>query len=240
MRLDRLLSSSGYGTRTQVKALIKRGVVCLRGNVLTDSSVNMAESDIQFITAEGNPICFRRHIYLCLNKPDGYLTALSDSRLPTVAEFIPEVFRHRSISPVGRLDFHTTGVLLLTNDGELSHRLTSPKNLKPKTYLVTHSGLPTGNDEVLLFSKGMTLSDIPGEIAKLSPAILEPLSGSQCRVTITEGKTHQIKRMMAQINRPVLALHREDFAGIRLNSTQNPGEIRELETAELQKLLDMK
>lgn len=237
MRLDRLLSNSGYGTRTQVKALIKRRVVSLGDTVLTDASIDISESEIPYITAEGNPICFRRHIYLCLHKPDGYLTALSDSRLPTVAEFIPKAFRYKGISPVGRLDFHTTGVLLLTNDGELSHRLTRPQSLKPKTYLILHSGFPTGDEEINIFKNGMVLKDIPGEITKLSPAMLEPISDSECRVTITEGKTHQIKRMMAQIYRPVLKLHREEFAGIRLNPTQGPGQIRELEASELQQLL---
>lgn len=238
MRLDRILSNSGYGTRTQVKALIKRKAVFLKDTVLTDAGINIDESDIRYITADGKPICFRRHIYLCLNKPDGYLTALSDSRLPTIAEFIPEKFRYKGISPVGRLDFHTTGVLLLTNDGDLSHRHTRPQSLKPKTYLISHAGLPTGDDEVRIFSNGVVLSDIPGETTKLSPAILEPISETVCRVTITEGKTHQIKRMMAQINRPVLTLHREAFAGIRLNPAQISGQIRELEAEELRQLLD--
>jgi 16S rRNA pseudouridine516 synthase len=162
---------------------------------------------------------------------------MEDSRLPTIADHIPKELLGKGISPVGRLDYHTTGVLLITNDGELSHRLSGPKWHVPKSYIVTYSGQPLGSHEAELFAKGLVLLDIPGAKTVLSPATLEIIGANTCRLILYEGKTHQVKRMLAAVNRAVETLHREEYAGVRILEDQSPGGIRNLSPEELTGLL---
>lgn len=238
MRIDRILANSGLGTRSQIKKLIREGGVCVGGEVVYDPSVDIRDALLAAITVFGKPIHFSKYLYLCLNKPDGCLTAMEDSRLPTVADYIPKELLGKGISPIGRLDYHTTGVLLLTNDGELSHRLSGPKWHVPKSYIVTYSGEPLGNHEAELFAKGLVLRDIPGTKTVLSPATLELTGDNTCRLILYEGKTHQVKRMLSSVNRAVEALHREEYAGVRITGDQAPGGIRNLFPEELKQLLD--
>lgn len=238
MRIDRILANSGLGTRSQIKKTIREGGVCVGGEVVYDPSLDIREDKLSSVTVLGKSIHFSKYIYLCLNKPDCCLTAMEDSRLPTIAEYIPKELLGKGISPVGRLDYHTTGVLLITNDGELSHRLSGPKWHVPKAYIVTYSGLPLGSHEAELFAKGLVLLDIPGIKTLLSPATLELIGENTCRLILYEGKTHQVKRMLAAVSRSVEALHREAYAGIQILENQAPGGIRNLSTEELKRLLE--
>jgi 16S rRNA pseudouridine516 synthase len=176
------------------------------------------------------------HLYFCLNKPDGYVTAMTDDHLPCVGDLLPASLKTKKISPVGRLDYHTTGVLLLTNDGDLSHKLTSPKWNHEKRYLVTYSGDPLTDKEIQLFASGMTLHEEDHKVEKLKPAKLELLENSQCYLTLTEGKTHQVKRMLAATGRSVLQLHRESLGSLTLHEGQLPGEMYALSKEEIDNL----
>ena len=189
------------------------------------------------ILLDGEPIEAGEYLYFCLNKPDGYLTAMTDDRLPCVGDLLPPNLKTKKISPVGRLDFHTTGVLLLTNDGALSHQLTSPKWHREKVYLVTYSGEPLTEKEVSLFSSGMTLMEDGHKPEKLKPADLSLLSDSSCRLTLTEGKTHQVKRMLAATGRSVIGLHRERIGNLQLDPNQKEGELIALSGQQLDLLL---
>lgn len=236
MRLDKLLSNAGYGSRSQVRKLIRDGFVQLGNATTKDPSKNIREEQIPMLSVFGQNMAYSQYFYLCLYKPDKHLTALCDRRLPTIAEFIPEKYRNKGISPVGRLDYHTTGVLILTNDGELSHRLTGLKWHVPKTYLVQYSGAPLSITECDEVSRGMILSESSGQKVALAPAELSLLDNNICRLTLHEGKTHQVKRMLSAFSRTVTELHRETFAGISLPVNQHPGEIRLLSEEEIQVL----
>lgn len=236
MRADKILANSGYGTRSEVKELFKQGRVALRGNTLQDSGASLSDEDAQFLTLDGEPVLASTYLYFLLNKPDGYLTAMSDDRLPCVGDLLPPQLKTKKISPVGRLDFHTTGVLLLTNDGDLSHRLTSPKWHQEKVYLVTYSGEPLTQKEIDLFASGMTLREAGHAPEKLKPAKLELLPEQQCRLTLTEGKTHQVKRMIAATGRSVELLHRERIGSLELKPGQEPGEMIALSPEDVEQL----
>ncbi len=236
MRLDRLLSNSGYGTRSEVRDLIRSGRIEVNGQAAKDPSVNVDTGKGDVVSLDRAPVRLSRYLYIALYKPDGYLTALEDKRLPTVADLLPQEFLFQGVSPVGRLDFHTTGLLLLTNDGTLSHRLTSPKWHADKVYRVTYEGDPIGAEEIQLFRSGMSLCDKETTPELLAPASVEILDSITCLLTLTEGKTHQVKRMFAAVRRPVIALHRESVGGILLREDQKPGEWRQLDEVEIRRL----
>ena len=236
MRLDKLLANSGYGTRSEVKEFLRKGRVMIDGEVIRDPGYSVTEEMGSHITLDGEEIKSSEYLYFCLNKPDGYLTAMCDDRLPCVGDLLPSQLKTKKISPVGRLDFHTTGVLLLTNDGELSHRLTSPKWHREKVYLVTYSGSDLTEKEVVLFQKGMTLCEKGHAPEKLKSAKLELLRGKQCRLTLTEGKTHQVKRMLAATGRSVELLHRESIGTLKLKDGQLPGEMYALSDEDIRLL----
>ena len=236
MRLDKLLANSGYGTRSEVKEILRQGRVCIDGEVIRDPGFSVSEETTPDITLDGKSIRAGKYLYYCLNKPDGYLTAMTDDRLPCVGDLLPSNLKTKKISPVGRLDFHTTGVLLLTNDGELSHRLTSPKWHREKVYLVTYSGAELTEKEQALFESGMTLHEKDHAPDKLKPAKLEILPDHQCRLILTEGKTHQVKRMIAATGRSVELLHRESIGSLHLREGQMPGEMYALSEEEIERL----
>ena len=238
MRIDKILANSGYGTRSQVKEFLRSGRVTLNGEVVSDPGFSVFDKDISSICLDGSPIAASQHLYFCLNKPDGYLTAMSDDRLPCVGDLLPDHLKTKKLAPVGRLDDHTTGVLLITNDGDLSHKLTSPKWHKEKVYLVSYEGEALTEKEVESFSKGITLLEKGHEPERLKPAKLILLSPGQCRLVLTEGKTHQVKRMLASQGRSVVALHRESIGSLRLHEGQKPGEMYALSSEEIDSLKD--
>ena len=228
-----MLANSGYGTRSEVRKLITRGLVCINGEVCKDAGIGVKETDV--VEIAGNVCEAKEHLYFKFDKPDSVLTAMEDKRLTTIADFIPASLMTKKLSPVGRLDYHTTGLLIITNDGELSHRLTSPKYKIPKTYEITFEGNPVSPEMIEIFSKGFTLDDMDKPV-KLAPSILVSIDDNHCRLTIKEGKTHQVRRMMAKFNRSVTELRRISIGEI-LVPEQKEGILIEMPSSDVEYIL---
>lgn len=222
-RLDKALSNTGLLTRSQAKDALKAGRIQCNGTVVRDGALKV-DPDTQEITLDGEPI-FVGNVILMLNKPAGYVTSTQDPRDKTVMELIPPQYRRR-VTPVGRLDKETEGLLLFTDDGELSHFLISPKHQVPKVYYARHEGEATQED-VNAFSEGIVLKDG----TKCLPAVLEPLGPGESKVTVCEGKYHQVRRMLASRGMPVTYLERQSESGISLGNLSR-GEVRLLTKAE--------
>ncbi|MBR6483836.1 MAG: rRNA pseudouridine synthase [Clostridiales bacterium] len=229
MRLDKALSGSGEGTRSELKKIIRSGKVSVNGKVVTDPGFKVELSDD--ISVYGNEVAVKENLYFILDKPDGVLTAMEDKRLPTVADYIPENLKGKKLSPVGRLDYHTTGLLIITNDGELSHRLTSPKYKIPKMYDVTYSGDPLTEQHVKQCIDGVILEE-EGKKTVLKPSELELKEDGRCILTLYEGKTHEVRRIIASFGRSVLTLRRFRIGDVVLNENE-PGTLRPLTHEEL-------
>lgn len=224
MRLDRLLANSGYGTRSEVKDLIRKGLVTCDGRIIKDPGAHVDITAVIHIGQDKATI--RERIYLLLDKPDCMLTASEDKRLPSVGDLIPPDLKSKKISPVGRLDYHTTGLLILTNDGELSHRLTSPKYAVEKVYRVAYEGSAFTGEEVSLLSKGITLVEQSGPV-KLAPCRMDLYDNNICELTLTEGKTHEVRRIISHFGRTVTELRRIKLGCVILDTCE-PGSLREL------------
>lgn len=228
-----MLANSGYGTRSEVRKLIAHGLVCVNGVICKDAGLNVSDTDeVEF---SGQKCDAKEHLYFKFDKPDSVLTAMEDKRLTTIADFIPASLKTKKLSPVGRLDYHTTGLLIITNDGELSHRLTSPKYKIPKTYEITFEGDPITNEMIEIFAEGFNLTDMD-KIVKLAPSTLVPIDDNHCSLTIKEGKTHQVRRMMAKFNRSVIELRRVSIGEIKVPE-QKEGELIEMPSSEIEYLL---
>ena len=230
-RLDKFLCDSGAGTRSQVKLILKAGRVTVDGVTVRDNSLKI-DPDRQAVCLDGSPLGGKRRVVLMLNKPAGYITATEDPKEPTVMQLLPEQYRHMELKPVGRLDKATEGLLLFTNDGDLLHRLISPKKEIPKIYYARHEGTATAED-IQAFSAGLELRD--GLIC-LS-AKLEPLGPGESLITVCEGKYHQVKRMFASIGNKVVALRRVKMGGLDLDPTLSEGECREITAEEIEMML---
>lgn len=223
MRLDKFLSAQGL-SRKQARAAIASGQVLVNGEVQGDPGFILEPISAQ-VLFQGRALGYRRHMHLMLHKPAGLLTATTDARQKTVMDLLPEELKRRALGPVGRLDKDVTGLLLLTDDGQLAHRLISPKWTVEKVYLARVEGALDASD-IQAFQAGIALSDFTARPARLE--ILEPDLG---RLTITEGKFHQVKRMFAARGKPVLRLHRESVGGVSLDPALECGKFRPL-TAE--------
>ena len=228
-RLDKFLSASGAGSRSQVKELLKAGRVTVDGAVERDPG-RKVDPKLQTVALDAAPLGGRRRVVLMLHKPAGYVTATSDARERTVMELLPPEYKHMDLNPVGRLDKETEGLLLFTNDGALLHRLISPKQEVPKVYYARHEGQASAED-VLAFEKGLELRDG----TKCLPAALEPLGPGESRITVREGKYHQVRRMMASRGMTVHYLQRQREGGLELGDLA-PGESRELSEEEIREL----
>jgi 16S rRNA pseudouridine516 synthase len=225
MRLDKTLSDSGHGTRSEVRELVRAGRVQVDGAVVRDPGFQLPEGAADRIAVDGEATRVRRHLHLMLYKPAGYLTALEDAHQPTVADLIPTSLRTRGLAPVGRLDADTTGLLLLTNDGTLGHRLANPKWHVDKVYHAwTEGGESFGAHDVDAFADGLVL----GDGTSCQPAALEILGPAEVRLTQREGKYHQVKRMLRSTGRTVVRLHRESVGPLGLDPALAPGDSREL------------
>ncbi len=238
MRLDRFLAMSGYGSRADVRQLIRSGRVRVNAAAVSDPGFRLSDSEPPAVTVDGRGTVFRRWIHLMLHKPAGVVTALEDARHPTVADFIPEGFRNRGVSPVGRLDIDVTGLLLLTSDGVLGHRLASPRWEIDKTYHVLYEGPPFTEEDVRIFAEGLELED--GTCCR--PARLEPEGNESAFLTIHEGRFHQVKIMMIASGRRVVTLRRLQTGPLVLDAGLEPGACRELtqtETAALYAAVDL-
>ena len=228
MRLDRLLANSGYGSRSAVRQLIRSGRITVDGCVVRDPGFTVAEGSAPVVERDSLILTCRRHIHLMLNKPAGLVTAMEDPNWPTVAELIPPAWQHSSLVPVGRLDRDATGLLLLTSDGMLNHRLASPRWGVWKTYRVTYAGQPLTEQECRQFTEGLVLPDG----LHCRPALLTRLPDNQAQIAIHEGKFHQVKRMVQAVGREVTRLHRQSFGPLQLDASLEPGICRELEKTE--------
>ena len=228
-RLDKFLCDSGVGTRSQVKAILKAGRVAVDGKPEKDNSRKI-DPATQVITLDGEVLGGYRRIVLMLNKPEGYVTATEDKNDKTVMELLPSEYRNMDLKPVGRLDKATEGLLLFTNDGDLLHRLISPKKEVPKVYYAKHEGT-AGEDDVAAFASGLTLRDG----LECLPAKLEPIGQGESLVTVCEGKYHQVRRMMASRNMTVQYLERRQEGFLTLGDLAR-GQVRELTEEEIRGL----
>lgn len=226
LRLDKFLCDCGAGTRSQVKLIIKAGRVSVDGMTVRDSNVKIAP-ETQQILLDGEPLCAIGRMVVMLNKPAGYVTATVDAREQTVMELLPPELRSKDLKPVGRLDKLTEGLLLFTNDGELLHRLISPKKEIPKVYYARHAGTASAED-VEAFARGLTLGD--GTVCL--PAKLEILGQGESLVTVCEGKYHQVRRMMASRDMPVDYLERRQEGALTLGDLPR-GKVRVLTEEEI-------
>ena len=232
MRLDRWLVTLGVGSRSEVQRMIRRGAVTVNGLPVTDPAFS-CDPDACALTLHGVPVDGRLVRHVMLHKPAGMLTAARDRKQPTVMDLLPPVYAAIGCMPVGRLDKDTTGLLLLTCDGEMNHRLLAPGRHVDKTYLAEVDG-PLTSADAEAFAAGLTLSDFTAEPAQLE--ILSSGERSLARVTVHEGKFHQVKRMFSAVGREVTQFHRERFGSLRLDDALAPGAWRELTEEELRAL----
>lgn len=226
-RLDKLLAGTGKWSRREVKALVRQGLVRVDGR-LAASAEDKLDPAAAVVTVAGETISLCRFTYVMLHKPAGVLTATEDRKQPTVLDLLPPELRRIGLAPVGRLDKDTEGLLLLTNDGELAHRLLSPKYHVDKRYLARVDGELSAADAEA-FARGMTL----GDGLECLPAGLEVLPDRVCIVTLREGKFHQVKRMLAARGAPVLYLKRLSMGPLTLDDSLAAGAYRLLRAEEI-------
>ena len=220
MRLDKLLSNLGVASRAECRRLLRAGRVRVAGECWRDGARNVPEG--AEICMDGVPLDTRTVRHLMLNKPAGVLTATEDGKQATVMELLPALYRACGCMPVGRLDKDTTGLLLLTTDGTLAHRLIAPERHVDKVYEAEVEGALEEAD-IAAFAQGIPLKDFTA-----LPARLEILGPGRGRVTVREGKYHQVKRMFGARGKPVLRLHRTAFGPLALDAGLAPGKYREL------------
>ena len=225
MRLDRFVSHAAGLSRSQARALIRRGDILLDGRPVTDAGRQVG--DAQRVERAGATLALPEPLYLMLNKPCGVLSATSDSAQQTVLSLLPATLAAR-VHLVGRLDKETSGLLLLTDDGRWSHQLTSPNHHCPKTY-IAQLAEPLIDDAERRLAQGLLLRN---EKAPLRPAALQRLDDSRVEITITEGRYHQVRRMFAALGNRVVTLHRQRIGGLTLDDRLRPGQWRALTPAE--------
>lgn len=236
MRLDKFLSHVGLGSRKEVKEVLKKEIVQVNEKRIKDGKFNVDEaSDV--VTLNGEMLSYQAFFYYMLHKPQGVISATEDGQHRTVLDLLGKNDYRKDIFPVGRLDKDTTGLLILTNDGPFSHNLLSPKKHIPKRYLAEVEGVMTGED-VTLFARGIMLRGDewcqPAELEIVSTN--EGKNRSTIRLTITEGKYHQVKRMVAALGKHVLTLHRETMGPLALDADLKVGDYRPLTLAEITEL----
>lgn len=230
-RLDKFLSNQCAVSRTQIKEKIRKGLVSVNGKTQTDSAYQV-NTDIDTVMLDGKPVKYKKFIYIMMNKPQGVLSASSDKRQKTVLDLIPENMYRAGLFPVGRLDKNTTGLLLITDDGEFAHNCISPKKEIEKCYIAElDAELPP--DIAEKFAGGIVLAD--GTVCK--PAVLNPLGKTTAEIKITEGKYHQIKRMFGILGLGVNRLHRKSIGALSLPESLEKGECTELEPDNLFNLI---
>ncbi|KEI12641.1 pseudouridine synthase [Clostridium novyi B str. ATCC 27606] len=233
-RLDKILSNLGYGSRKEIKALVKKGEIEVDGKIIKDNGIKV-DPNKSTIKVSGEEINYRKYIYLMMNKPAGVVSATFDNYDETVIDLLDYEYTVFDPFPVGRLDKDTEGFLLITNDGELNHRLTSPKWHVDKIYYAEIDKIVDEKD-IRAFEKGIVLDDG----YKCLPAKLEILSadenGSEVNITIQEGKFHQVKRMFEAREKKVIYLKRLQMGNLVLDKSLNEGEYRELTEDEIKVL----
>ncbi|MBN2898164.1 MAG: rRNA pseudouridine synthase [Clostridia bacterium] len=230
MRLDKLLSDMGYGSRREVKIVLKRQQVKVNGVFPKSASIHV-DPEVDEVLVNGERVVYKPLVYLMMNKPAGVISATEDKRDQTVIDLVDEAFSYYDLHPVGRLDKDTVGLLILTNDGKLSHELLSPKKHVPKTYYAKIDGIVTEED-VNAFDEGINVNDeyttLPAQLKILKSGEL-----SEIEVTIYEGKYHQVKRMFIARGKEVVYLKRLAMGQLQLDETLEEGMSRELTEEEL-------
>ena len=229
-RLDRILSEAGVASRKELRAMIRAGRVTVDGAAVTDESRKFDETTV-CVTVDGSPVRLRGPVLILLHKPAGYLTAADDPKAKTVMDLVPEAYRKLGVMPVGRLDKDTEGLLLLTNDGDLAHRILSPRHGVWKRYYAEHEGT-AGPAAVRAFEAGLVLADG----LHCRPAKLTPLGPGRSVVEVQEGKYHQVRRMLASRGLPVTYLRREAEGRLTLGDLPL-GQTKELNIVEAEQLL---
>ncbi|PLR98196.1 pseudouridine synthase [Bacillus sp. T33-2] len=231
MRIDKVLANLGFGSRKEVKKLLKDGCVKVNDSLIKDPKQHI-DPQTDSISVNGEEIEYKEYIYLMMNKPGGVVSATEDNRDETVIDLLEMEDLVFEPFPVGRLDKDTEGLLLITNDGQLAHRLLSPKKHVPKTYFAVIDGEVTEAD-VEAFNQGVTLDDEyhtkPGELRILKAGLR-----SDVELTITEGKFHQVKRMFQAVGKKVVYLQRISMGPLRLDESLELGEYRELTDEEIE------
>lgn len=228
-RIDKILANMGIGTRKEVKKLTRKGAVKVNGEVVLDSDFKIDEENDE-ITVFDQPLVYRKYVYLMLNKPSGYVSATTDNRYPTVIDLVDDFYSNYDMFPVGRLDVDTEGLLVLTNDGNLAHKVLSPKNKVPKRYYVETQREVT-NEDIKLLESPMDLGDFV-----TAPAKVEYTDGGVI-ISINEGKFHQVKRMFEKTDNLVTYLKRISMGDLLLDESLALGETRELTDIEVEALL---
>lgn len=229
MRLDRYLCELNIGSRSQVKEFIKKGFVSVNGQVIRSADQRIEEQKDQ-VAFQGRILTYQRYVYYMLNKPQGVVSATEDNTAGTVVELLSAEGR-KDLFPMGRLDKDTEGLLILTNDGELAHRLLSPKKHVDKTYQVTVAHA-LSEEDIRQLEQGVDI----GEDKPTLPAKVEVLPENVIHLTIQEGKYHQVKRMLQAVDNQVTALKRIRFGNIDLDKRLAPGDYRPLSPQEEKKL----
>lgn len=230
-RLDKILSDAGVAGRRELKDMIRAGRVCVDGIVVTKADAKFDETAVT-LTVDGEPVAAEKFVYYMLYKPADVVTATEDAQQKTVLDLFPPELRRRGLFPVGRLDKDTTGLLIITNDGDYAHRIISPKTHVAKRYLAETDGVPDEAD-AKAFEVGMVLRDG----TQCLPAKLEVTGENRCYVTLLEGKYHQVKRMLAARGKPVTKLHRCSVGLLELDAGLKEGEYRAMTPAEVENSL---
>ena len=224
-RLDKVLSNFGFGSRKEIKSAVKAGLVTIDGIIAKDSAAYV-DPDENVIEMNGERLNYRKYIYLMMNKPKGVISATTDTKQKTVFDILPEEYKCFDLFPAGRLDIDTEGLVLMTNDGQLAHEILSPKKHVTKQYYAHVSGIVNDSD-IEAFKKGVTLDDG----YKTLPAQLEILNSdeiSEIKLSIVEGKFHQVKRMFEAVDKKVIYLKRLSMGRLELDEALALGECKEL------------
>lgn len=227
VRLDKFLSEQGLASRKELREIIRGGRVCVDGAAVTAPDAKI-DPELSSVTLDGAPVSASRYHTIMLDKPLGVVTATEDAREKTVLDLLPPELRRMGLFPVGRLDKDTSGLLILTNDGDLAHRVISPKSAVEKCYYAKVEGELLEEDREA-FAAGIILRDG----TRCLPAKLEILEPDRCFVRVMEGKYHQVRRMLASRGKPVLELRRISIGGLTLDGSLGPGGWKELRDEDL-------
>ena len=230
LRIDKILSNLGYGSRADLKKYCKQGLIKINDKIISNPGMQV-DTDVDKIEFNNEIVKYREFVYIMMNKPDGYLSATFDKKDPIVLDLIDKSYLAFEPFPVGRLDKDTEGLLVLTNDGQLAHRVLSPKKHVPKTYYAKIEGKVTEED-IKAFEEGVTLDDgyetMPAQLK-----ILKSDDLSEIELTIHEGKFHQVKRMFESVGKKVVYLKRLSMGKLMLDENLGLGEYRELTDEEV-------
>ncbi len=231
IRLDKWIADAALCSRREARAIAAAGRVTVNGTAVTapDTKVDPARDEVLM---DGQRLDWSAHKYILMDKPAGVLSATTDKSQPTVLDLLPAQYKKLALAPVGRLDKDTTGLLILTDDGDFAHRVISPKSDVKKVYAAETDGTPDQAD-ICAFRQGLVL----GDGTRCLPAELEILGENRCRVTVREGKYHQVKRMLAAVGKPVLALRRISIGLLHIDEKLGPGGFREMTAQEIKDVL---